>query len=214
MLKHSDYYAYAHSDDDDINVQFISFNYTDIICRLINVINNNGYDGKITYEDPLYIHGKIDSGMIMGVDNESQIEFSAQDTDINENIKIMLKPELNDSIYYVNMLKVRRMIHLADKIIMYGLSVGDTDMYWWKVIAEWLNNATLRKPHELEILYYVSEEDYASATKLYDKTRVENLFSRLRNEMPNACEKNIYGSVNVVFIRESLFDLNDIVLIN
>lgn len=47
-------------EDDQIEIQFITFNYTDIVGRIIGNISDYNNTGRFYYYDPLFIHGKID----------------------------------------------------------------------------------------------------------------------------------------------------------
>lgn len=68
----------------DIEIQFITFNYTDTIDRIVKSINNTTdvinqialYKGecRINYRIPMHIHGSIDDCIVLGVNEDSQYE--------------------------------------------------------------------------------------------------------------------------------------------
>ena len=156
-------------DNRDIEVQFITFNYTDTIDRIINCINKSAdavnqitlSQGKyaIAYKTPLHIHGSIDSGIILGVDNGSQYENLYTDkriqiihfNDINkrssasilnkkdENLRqLMEKPLINSSLRSIETQNIINEIMNSNKIMVFGSSVGLTDSFWWDIIVDWL----------------------------------------------------------------------------
>lgn len=130
-----------------IDYYFITFNYTNVLDRIVSVANKNckpfGFhkaDG-VGYNDmvmtPHHIHGKLSEDLILGLDSTEQI--------LNDKLKV--NPKLTNYIIKstVNNALGERKIEIAKGIIdnskyicLFGLSIGDTDRMWWSYIIEWL----------------------------------------------------------------------------
>ena len=119
---------------DRINI--ITFNYTKTLEFL------SGYSGppivvhgNTLLESIHHLHGTLDSMMVMGVNDPSQIknnEFNT-DEDVDEDF---IKPEFNDACLNRKNIICEDLIRNANIIVIYGLSVGPSDDKWWKMIGE------------------------------------------------------------------------------
>ena len=104
-------------------LRIMTLNYTNTIERI----------GKY-YDEIIHVHGTLDDTIIMGVDNEGQIE--------NEKFRIddvkdfFVKEQSNEVMKLVRHNRCRSWIKSANLIILYGVSLGETDAQWWKLIGE------------------------------------------------------------------------------
>ena len=53
--------------------------------------------------------------------------------------------------------KAYNIIQNSDEIYIYGMSLGETDMFWWKAIAEWFEKDLIN--HKL-VVYCHPDEDH------------------------------------------------------
>lgn len=103
--------------------RIMTLNYTNTIERI----------GKY-YDDIIHVHGTLDETIIMGVDNEGQIE--------NEKFRVddvkdfFVKEQSNEVMKLVRHNHCRSWIKSAELIILYGVSLGETDAQWWALIGE------------------------------------------------------------------------------
>ena len=90
-----------------------------------------------------HIHGYIDKNMIIGVDNEDQIENPELSQDIDV-INEIVKPKQNQEsrTNYEN--DAISLINNSSIICVYGMSIGETDKKWWNIISKWLLGDTNR----------------------------------------------------------------------
>lgn len=104
----------------------ISFNYTNVIKKCIDLISN-----KI---ELLYLHGSLEkNNAILGVNDSEQIKndfFKNSD----EMLICMNKLEINNDIGEYTISKAKSILRNSNIICIYGMSIGDTDKYWWQEI--------------------------------------------------------------------------------
>ena len=163
--------------EDEYEVTFITFNYTDVIDRIVASAQLETYDGdRISYVAPVHIHGSIDETVILGVDNVNQYDCPINMSGKDELQTIMQKPTLNNIVRSGATGRIRSLIHSVDAVIIYGASIGDTDATWWKVSSEWLFQ---NQAHKLSIIGYVDNSTPASATAQAQIDVYEDRFRRL-----------------------------------
>lgn len=164
--------------DDENNfydVEFITFNYTDVIDRIVESANINEHS-NIVYHKPYHIHGTIDQTVIFGVDNEKQYIYPTNSRGEIEELKtIMQKTALNSMLRSNEVYNIKKVIHNMDAIIIYGASIGETDATWWKTISEWL---FMGSGHRVSIIGYVDSSYPSSATNQVQIIEYENQFRR------------------------------------
>lgn len=126
----------------DINI--ISFNYTDVVERAF------GYEGAeinlektdpdvVTKLEHIYkVHGDLDH-MVMGVADESQIANKAFANDLDASEEL-LKPKYIAARRDYVWKRCYDCISKADMIVLYGLSIGETDKNWWTKVVERVEN--------------------------------------------------------------------------
>lgn len=139
--------------DTPINLYFISFNYTRTLDRLTNVpIENDGYWHlkdigsekiiKIKVHKVCHAHGVVDeSNIVFGVDHSDQIT----DVEVREYCERtggMLKGKVAEMLGILSRDQAHALISQADRIVLFGLSYGETDRSWWKAVYNQLVGTT------------------------------------------------------------------------
>lgn len=128
---------------------FISFNYTETLDKCVVALKNKGgilgrrnisggaYQnvvGKL-----LHVHGYTYRDMILGVNDESQIEdMSIFDGYGEEYVGQLIKIKSNQMNDEGIDEKVHTLLKESNIIYVYGMSIGETDALWWKRICELL----------------------------------------------------------------------------
>lgn len=122
----------------------ISFNYTPVLrdgaqemkTNEGGISNRDGWWGTYELGRMLNVHGQLDDSPILGVDNPSQIanERFRNDPDI---LELMVKGEIDKKLGRNWRADAQDIIKYSDKIYLYGVSLGDTDEFWWKALAGW-----------------------------------------------------------------------------
>lgn len=122
----------------DINV--ITLNYTNTLEKILGLspnITTKWFGGNTNLRNIIHVHGQLGESIIIGVDHPGQIgndEFRR-----NEDIKdIMIKIESNESMKETRHMECERLIANANVIVLFGVSLGETDARWWKLIGQHL----------------------------------------------------------------------------
>jgi hypothetical protein len=128
-------------------IDIITLNYTDTLEKVLfngrNGIVDSGFDfanRRWEIGTIYHVHGTLSGSPLVGVDNIIQIankEF-AENEDIRE---IMIKPEANSAIKSGVDRRCRDLIERAEVIILFGVSIGETDLTWWKAIGKRLKSS-------------------------------------------------------------------------
>ena len=153
------------SNNHDYN--FISFNYTNVLDRILNCTaesasvlrtRNEGVGHREDrYHSPYHVHGTLDDQIIMGVNDESQLNLSRGVT-LNKRLKRkLIKPSLNTSSNHNWDVPAKKIIADSDIIYIYGVSYGKTDAVWWEAIHKWLKS---NGGHKLVAFIRGNEADY------------------------------------------------------
>lgn len=140
------------------NVNIITFNYTLTIEQLLGYQNKQLSLGKNRYGHPIilnsinHIHGTVNEHMLLGVNDILQIgNESFRDNQALQNI--LVKPQTNKMLKELIDVRCKKIIQEANLICLFGLSLGDTDSLWWKLIGEQL------KKNNTMILYFAKGEE-------------------------------------------------------
>lgn len=140
-----------------IDIRIISFNYTHTIEDLL------GFQGKQTWENKKgqtielkkikHIHHSLtDESILVGVNDVQQIsnELYHEDSNICD---IFMKPSANRILgSYVDW-ECESIIEDTDIFVLYGTSVGETDRYWWNMIAKRL----LQSENTARMIWFVHD---------------------------------------------------------
>lgn len=134
----------------DINV--ITLNYTNTLEKILGLspnITTKGFGGNINLRNIIHVHGQLGGSIIIGVDHPGQIKNDA--FRINEDIKdIMIKIESNESMKETRHKECERLIANANVIVLFGVSLGETDARWWKLIGQ-----NLKRRRNLAIIQHL-----------------------------------------------------------
>ena len=130
-------------------INVVTFNYTDVFERAIGYqfqsihLKSDYFKNGIQLNNVYKVHGSIRGTFLMGVNDTSQIanpSFAA-DLDICD---FLVKPLANQNMgLYIDQLSMD-VIGSANLIVVYGMSIGETDRQWWKKVAETLKSQNAR----------------------------------------------------------------------
>lgn len=155
---------------------FISFNYTNTIDICASILRETlKSDSKRSVGQVLHIHGTIYEGMVMGLNDATQIsnpDFVKNKAIVSE----LIKPEQNKIMKSNNERNAKSLISNSTIVCIYGMSIGETDKLWWMHIAKWLSGSIQRR---LIILIHDPK---------YDKR-----FPHRRREMINIYEQKLFS---------------------
>lgn len=182
--------------NETVNVSIISFNYTNILEQILpehKHVSISKIGSKPTYLENIYhVHGTTDTTMIMGVNDPSQLrnESFRENPDICD---VIVKPQTQEAIRSNDVLICKKLIQKADIIVIFGMSLGETDKLWWNLIG----NTILNKQAKLILFEHINKPiDFARGQKLGAKRKeVIKKFTSKLNIHPNfipTVEKNIF----------------------
>ena len=133
----------------DVSIRFVSFNYTHVLddCLKRAFTKDNRVIGKhkfragffnhIVNNEVFHIHGELPGPIIIGVDNQDQISNKkwAEQRRFQQRL---LKPSINGRAGSLVDDNVKQLIMESSIICIFGMSLGDTDKTWWKLLGNWL----------------------------------------------------------------------------
>lgn len=202
---------------ENINFSFITFNYTNSLDRIINegikdsskiseFTDSQGYKHSINLTKPFHIHGMLENGMILGVNDKSQI--NNPELQKNRDLqKYFIKSNALTELGEQNLVKAKQLIDNSNYVCLFGLSIGDTDTYWWAYLMEWLR----RDSKNRLVIYTIDNNNikYSAQQKLRsrDKTR------RKMIKQSRCTDSNIIDTVfgRIIIINNSkIFDFQGI----
>lgn len=193
--------------DSSVAINIVTLNYTNLLDKIFGEpIDLGKANGHLTNLKGLYhLHGDLDRTIIMGVNDSSQIanqEF-AQDDDITD---VLIKPQSNDAIRSSESVMCATLIQKADIIVLFGLSLGDSDNFWWQRIATAMS---VRSNMRLMIFCYPDAPiDITRGHKIGSKIRqVRNLFLS-KIDAVNSVKENIAERIYVSFDQDYLSTIN------
>ncbi|MBE9488030.1 MAG: bacteriophage abortive infection AbiH family protein [Bacteroidetes bacterium] len=125
---------------EDRNFNFINFNYTFSIKRILNkrkfpfLINFSPLDNS-SIVSLNHIHGTVKDRMILGVSDKFQIKNKdlVEDTNMHNSF---IKPIINEISDENVDLECYNILNKSDYICIFGLSLGDSDRIYWEKIGE------------------------------------------------------------------------------
>ncbi len=146
----------------DWKIDIITYNYTNIIDKLLNEIINSDigphhsiYPIKLSSIN--HVHGLYNDTILLGVNNVEQIANEQFRTEKNL-LEIFVKPMANNAMELLMDERCSNLINNATLIITFGLSFGPTDNIWW----ERLKNKIKKQNSRIIIFDYIKDFDMAN----------------------------------------------------
>jgi hypothetical protein len=140
-------------DQEERIYSFINFNYTDLLDRSViiatsenRVIHSRKAGNNIIHDkigNITHIHGTTHKHLILGVNDEDQID-NKELLKIRRITRSLLKPLSNEASHLGNANLCSQIIETSHMLIVFGMSLGITDKFWWQKIGGWLRNDTSR----------------------------------------------------------------------
>ncbi|CZQ80462.1 AbiH family protein [Trichococcus collinsii] len=196
-----------------IDYSFLTFNYTEFLELGKIYIDSNEVSQQISknFNDEAdtdleiitsigqvyHIHSKLNGGMFLGVDNDSQLNsevFSAKE------LSILIKP-LSNQIHNNNITdRADKEIASSNIIVIYGTALGVTDLTWWKKIITFLQNRESHMVliHKFDLEIDTEEDDFFALEEMKEDVK-EHLLSfddKLTVEETIELKKQIFVNLN------------------
>lgn len=207
------------SQRESTNYYFITFNYTSVLNDIISITKTHLpaiYSTRIAQNftaigqiaEVIPVHGTLQSSLIMGVNDESQIQFPGDYLTFTPKLKrTIIKPQTNSALGRSEDARAEAIIKNSNVIAIYGLKLGDTDKKWRDYIAEWFRIDS----HYITIFDHIKLE---GASKLIPEDILDYVEEKqnqfLRHLYPDITEDQIEQIRDRVFVidRTSYLDIN------
>ena len=196
---------------ESITYNFVSFNYTNILEKCLNTIPDKIVAtrkiGEKLIDDKIgkviHAHGTYGDSPVMGVGDAQQIankELSRDRWFTDRFVKSDLCRRINnandsDALFEINKSTI---------ICIYGMSLGKTDIRWWKALMEWLSQDRNRR---LVIFHY--DENFSQAAPLYRLDIEDDIIEKLDTFRDNkrVSMDSLRGKIHVA-VSDNIFEMN------
>lgn len=208
-----------------ISYNFITFNYTDLLDKIVkytkrasnrsNLLQHSFVEPmpmenrkelliKDNIVEPMHVHGTLDSGILIGVDNIHQIH-NLNLSMHSEELAQIIKPEQNRLSRQMRMEGAQQIIDESQYIVVFGASIGETDKTWWRKIAQWLVDS--RNPLKRLIIFAYTEFPHPT-----EPMKVNLTNEIIRNFLQNSgyASHKKYLEERIIVICGQLFDFKAI----
>lgn len=197
---------------EDISIQFITFNYTDSLEKVLAAVPQNQFTvnkpGLNTHSCRInrsvhHIHGKIGDLLVLGVDEPYQISNEALRQDLQFK-NLMVKADnitANKQSWHT---EAKRRIADSKVVCVYGMSLGASDATWWRQLALWL---LARSDRHLVLFWYNAQNVRANAHQLLTVESVKAKFLEHSYDLSERQKNEIINRIHVVINTEKFLAL-------
>lgn len=185
---------------------FITFNYTTILDKILFEISGQheaiGKNRYIIEDNVIHIHGDLYHDVVLGVDNKNQVRSSFDIT--RKTDMAFIKPAFNDAFDHRRVDNAKKLINDNSVICAYGLSLGESDDMWAKILKDWL----LASPQH-HLIYYVYDDSQIPSYNYDEKMEKEDELKEEFYEKLELSETQIPSVRNRIHIPVSynIFDI-------
>lgn len=116
--------------------RFVTLNYTRALERILSNSSTGLTNRRIGIASPLHVHGDLSENLTLGVSDESQLSDSMSGSEKDDLIKPSLIYSMNDG----RIDSLKQLIQSSSVVVLFGVSIGETDKYIWEVLTDWLNH--------------------------------------------------------------------------
>lgn len=121
-----------------ITMNFVTLNYTNVLEQIFysnrQALRNRGIEIRPIH----HAHGSLSEYLTIGVNDESQLS-AAFDNEHKENL---IKNKLLESMDDDRITTTSNIIASSNIIVLFGVSLGETDANLWRQIIEWLRHTS------------------------------------------------------------------------
>ena len=144
------------------DISVITLNYTDTLEKILSLnasVTAKSFSNNTNLRNIIHVHGRLGESIIIGVDHPAQMKNEAFRN--YEDIKdIMIKIESNESMKETRHMECERLIANANVIVLFGVSLGETDARWWKLIGQ-----NLKRRRNVAIIQHLYNPGAINPTK-------------------------------------------------
>lgn len=190
-------------------INILTLNYTNILSLLIEKVKSKEYKSFRGHNYGCFIknvehaHGTLEFSLILGVSDETQLSKEYKKSNKKYLIKETIHEQARENRHFKNI----NLISQADLIIIFGTSIGATDGYIWKKIAEY----SIKK--NMPIIIHCYKEDFETVRKiprqlgiLYES--IENKFLKM-SEIDDESKLKILQNNIIPIISKKIFEISE-----
>ncbi len=174
-IQYNDFVKTLESDFDtsNLDISVMTFNYTDTLEKLLSWDSTKNMalylDEGCRLKKIVHVHGRLNDSIIIGVDNNQQIAnlLFRKEQDVTD---FLIKRQSYEAMKYNRHKICEELIYTANLIILYGVSLGNTDAFWWKLIGE-----QLKERNTLYVIQYIYKPDLILPRRKQLLRRVESI---------------------------------------
>lgn len=197
------YNLYRKRMSSDLLLNFMTFNYTSTLEWLLDINSNTSYlPANTRIESIHHVHGMLDDMMVMGVNDSSQISNNSFNTD-EDVMEDFIKPEYNDACMNNKNTICESLINRADVIVLYGTSLGLSDVKWWRLIGQRMS----RDNYPLLVYLPYDEKKDQVAQPNHLRRWVKQSISEIKVRFDIQLDDNILESRVCVAYNKQLFSI-------
>ena len=202
------------------NVRILDFNYTSLVDRLISQIEKKKLYGRRIYRNTAYnnqinclhVHGTTNHGLAFGVNDDTQFDRSAFEGGLIEYSRQVVKPLFVADMGEEIQEKATSIINSADIFYIYGMSIGNTDLYWWKLLIKQMiaNKKAILIIHDISVPVIGRSPTQYTINLRENREKMVSIFPKLPDDEKDSLAKRIYTTPGNVFeCLEKIVDLNE-----
>lgn len=124
------------------DISVITLNYTDTLEKMLSLntgVTTKSFSNNTNLRNLIHVHGRLGESIIIGVNDEGQMDNEGFRN--NDDIKdCMIKLQSNRIMKETRQMQCENLIANANLIVLMGVSLGETDLYWWELIGKNLVN--------------------------------------------------------------------------
>ncbi len=194
--------TYLNSFTSFLKVNIITYNYTNSIENILQWKGSSLYvgtklnHGQVQIDNIQHIHGYTNKRMVLGVNDESQVNNS--ELLKNQYFKnAIIKKDCNNAQKTLHVKICKNLILEANIICMFGLSLGETDKDWWSFIIENIEKKNIK------LIIFAHSEQEVNGIFSYEQAEISDKIiyrflsmSNLNNDAKERVRKNIYVAIN------------------
>ena len=150
----------------------ITFNYTNTLEKLLTIDTKyqhveKSFGSNRILHNIIHVHGSLEEAIIIGVDNETQIANEILRG--NENVRdLFIKIESNRAMKNLRHDNCESFIKNAHLIVLFGVSLGNSDLRWWTLIGQ-----ELKRRNNLAIIQHIYRPNAVLPTRKQLLARIE-----------------------------------------
>lgn len=152
------------------DISVITLNYTDTFEKILGLnagFTSKSFSNSTNLRNIIHVHGRLGESIIIGVNDETQMDN--EDFRNNDDIKdCMIKLQSNRIMKETRHIQCEKLITNANFIVLMGVSLGETDLYWWELIGKNLIN---RK--NLALIQHIYNPGAILPTQMQKRGRLE-----------------------------------------